>query len=199
MAVGKSLVIMLRKVFPRKRSKITMEVLQNDLVKALVRSQHLHKAFLPDRALAKLRQQLLDVDLDPSLRPLVLDEATKVFAILLLADNVLAAKYLIGQANLRDTHLPLLWPGSNVDEPTLIRYVDTEQVLSIKFESHIKRHNFNTHQWAVQAPIFNRQHLNLHTLCPLPFTWFESHAKGGFSEVFRAKIHEDHLVVAPAK
>lgn len=120
----------------------------------------------------------------------VIAEAKKVFAILILSDKVGAIENLLNEC-LRDEHLPL---SRSRDHEALVSCDGTGEFPFTGWRT-ASLNNFVEHtQWLFLAPVLDitGEVIDVHQLCPLPFTSSKVLGGGGGGIVYQAEIHPAH-------
>jgi hypothetical protein len=131
-------------------------------------------------------------------------EYRKIFAILLLIDRPSRIRSFL-ETGICDNDLPLVKASRDPSKLEPTNASDTPLRCFKKWRgSTIAR--FEEQQWTVLAPIFKRLdgervvHRELQRGRMLPFTsWEKAAPRGGFGQVYKAKIHPDHYCFHNAK
>lgn len=137
--------------------------------------------------------------LDPMLAHSIHQKALKVFAILVLVEQVAKTAELLREG-LTDKDLPLgyevndgAWAIRSYRHESDILESQTEWKAFRGWSSNTK-YNFCERQWMFLAPVFRQEHFDyfLHRDVILPFTKVEPVKKSFFSQVYHVKIHPRH-------
>ncbi|KAM5374335.1 hypothetical protein ACJZ2D_006508 [Fusarium nematophilum] len=138
----------------------------------------------------------------PGLPGKVLEQAKKVFAILVFLEEARAIEDLIYNDDIRDEDLPLVRKGGRMDpDYNVLKSPGTGKIFT-SFKSWPKEctvRDFLENQWVVQAPVLDvvGKHIVLDKRCPLPLTKSVLKAKGGMGVVYKSQLHPSHQRIFP--
>ncbi len=144
-----------------------------------------------------------DSEVDPSPQLPSEKRFQKIMAILLLIDRPSKIRLFVKEG-VCDADLPLAWVQTTSyphkrwalrrrkDHDTRLRCFDNW--------SQLRLDQFERTQWAVHVPFFARrpddpkkvQHYDLPDRVVMPWAVFETHARGGSSQVYKSEIHPEH-------
>ncbi|KAM3084780.1 hypothetical protein ACMFMG_003234 [Clarireedia jacksonii] len=135
-----------------------------------------------------------------SLKEWILRDARRVFAILVLLDNVDEEVICaLRDSNFNDKHLPIRIDKNKAPCPVaLLDPSGNDKVLggfrNQKCWGYRLIHKFEMQQWFFLAPVFElSKEYDLFTRTPLPFLWKSAPlGKGSFGVVYQAQIHAAH-------
>ncbi|KAK3998238.1 HET-domain-containing protein [Cladorrhinum sp. PSN332] len=160
-------------------------------------------SLITEDAIRKKLGVLVDDPINVEIVHFVLKRAKRLFVIAILAGltsgrresedyGQLATAMLDFQfAEMDDSCLPILFDDTRTQRP----FYDEDEEIMDPWDP-VKIRNFSRDQWTVLVPVLlhNGPMLDLHPNCILPIIEKETVASGGFSEVIRVRIHEQHLL-----
>ncbi|KAI1759501.1 hypothetical protein GGR53DRAFT_527218 [Hypoxylon sp. FL1150] len=168
----------------------------------LIHSKFSQKRFLPDAKFKELftwpiiEQELRSQDsqsTNPDLVKYIVDNATRVFAILVYS-GLVAKAFTLSKHTFMDKYLPIQVDGKAVTTFHLL--ADNPALEWFEDWTSRERGTFKNFQWAFMAPVFDKCSIleQPDDEIPLPFvTYDDTPDEGSFGKIHKAQIHGDHI------
>jgi hypothetical protein len=157
---------------------LQLDFLDNEITKENVEAQ------VPSKFLDWLRSNIHDR---------IVQNAKRVFAILLLMDETSAIRSLLADG-LTDNELPLFPETAQGSDNTLVSF-DGRHFPSFRRWKESRVNDFLAKQWLVLAPVFDTsgRHFALNPQCAMPFIASDEISGGAFSFVHKCELHRAHM------